>query len=584
MANERQDFGVLYGQKTTGEHDHLLIYSSYEDSKASPQTGDFIVLTPRDESGNKFLARVEAEVYDEDPIFRSQDKTLVAVHYARIAERELSDRDKQKMFSYTYKVKILGTFSSDGKDFITAVRKLPTVAYHARHLTPREFNNILNRSNESGVPIGKLCIGDDIQKEKEWILFDTEKLKEKRTMVFAQSGFGKTNLMKVLIHNSFKDKTNGKLIFDLNGEYFLKSQTQRTYGFGDIDDSNIKDNLVVYSDKPIPSIYNDRFIFGGKVKINFSKDFTINDILQNSAGITNAGRNFLEYIDSLPNVNDVRHFLSMIFNESDPSKLRQYAYTKFASYFESAKKKTKEDTASEELDVSTANKSMLGAVVRQIKGFSSIHDNSSNIVETVLKYLREGRTVIIDLSLKDNIEASLISTVLVKKLFENNKAEFTKIIDEGTAQLFESPAGVIKATIFVEEAQNVLSDEFVRTNANPFVRIAKEGRKFGLGLVAITQRPSAISEEIRSQAENFFVMYMGNSRDIKALVDSNINYDGVIAKFIQSETISGNLYMVSAKQSFAIPLRVMWFEKMVKDKVYKSSRFKESEFPELYSK
>ncbi len=62
MANERQDFVVLYGQKTTGEHDHLLIYSSYEDSKASPQTGDFIVLTPRDESGKKFLARIEAEV------------------------------------------------------------------------------------------------------------------------------------------------------------------------------------------------------------------------------------------------------------------------------------------------------------------------------------------------------------------------------------------------------------------------------------------------------------------------------------------------------------------------------------------
>lgn len=584
MANERQDFGVLYGQKTTGEHDYLLIYSSYEDSKASPQTGDFIVLTPRDENGNKFLARVEAEVYDEDPIFRSQDKTLVAVHYARIAERELSDRDKQKMFSYTYKVKILGTFSSDGKNFITAVRKLPTVSYHARHLTPREFNNILNRTNENGVNIGKLCIGNDIQKEKEWILFDTDKLKEKRTMVFAQSGFGKTNLMKVLIHNSFKDRTTGKLIFDLNGEYFLKSQSQRTYGFGDIDDANIKDNLVVFSDKPIPKLYNDRFTFGGKVKINFSKDFTVNDILQNSAGITNAGRNFLEYIDSLPNVGDVKQFLGMIFNEPDPSKLRQFAYTKFASYFESAKKKTKGDTESDELDVSTANKSMLGAVIRQIKSFASIHDNNSTIVDSVLKHLREKRTVIIDLSLKDNIEASLISAVLVKKLFENNKAEFTKIIEETNPQLFESPSGVIKATIFVEEAQNVLSDEFVRTNANPFVRIAKEGRKFGLGLVAITQRPSAISEEIRSQAENFFVMYMGNSKDVKALVDSNINYGGVIAKFIQSETISGNLYMVSAKQSFAIPVRVMWFEKMIRDKVYPSSKFKEEEYPELYSK
>ncbi|WP_461248118.1 hypothetical protein, partial [Treponema sp. R6D11] len=155
MNQETKDFGVLYGQKTTG--DALLIYSSYEDSKVSPQTGDFIVLTPRDEDGNKFLARVEAEIYDEDPIFRNQDKTLVAVHYARISERDLSDRDKQKMFSYTYNVKILGTFTSDGKDFVTAVRKLPTVSYHARHITPREYDNILNKTNEHGIEIGKLC-------------------------------------------------------------------------------------------------------------------------------------------------------------------------------------------------------------------------------------------------------------------------------------------------------------------------------------------------------------------------------------------------------------------------------------------
>jgi len=119
---ERKDFGVLYGQKTT--EDALLIYSSYEDAKASPKMGDFIVLSPKDEGGQKYLARVEAEVYDEDPLFRSQDKTLVAVHYARIAERELSDRDKQKMFSYTYKVKMLGTFEDRGTSisFTTAVR------------------------------------------------------------------------------------------------------------------------------------------------------------------------------------------------------------------------------------------------------------------------------------------------------------------------------------------------------------------------------------------------------------------------------------------------------------------------------
>jgi uncharacterized protein len=389
----RKDFGVLYGQKTT--EDALLIYSSYEDSKASPQTGDFIVLAPRDEDGKKFLARVEAEIYDEDPIFRSQDKTLVAVHYARIAERELSERDKQKMFSYTYKVKILGTFSSDGKDFSTAVRKLPTVSYHARHLTPREFENILNKTNEGGMELGSLCIGDTLHEEKK-VLFDVSKLKAKRTMVFAQSGFGKTNLMKVLIARAFKDKTVGKLIFDLEGEYFIKSKVQKTYGLGDINHDLFRDNLVVYSDNKIPDDYKKKFTFGGGVKVDFSKDFNVNDILQTAIGLTNAGRNFLEYIDSLSDQDkdNVREFFRLIFAETNPSKIRQFAYQKFSTYFQDKTKKSNSSEDSED-SVSQASKSMLGAVIRQIRGYTSIHNEGSDFVNSVLKHLAKKRLLLL---------------------------------------------------------------------------------------------------------------------------------------------------------------------------------------------
>lgn len=94
-------------------------------------------------------------------------------------------------------------------------------------------------------------------------------------------------------------------------------------------------------------------------------------------------------------------------------------------------------------------------------------------------------------------------------------------------------------------------------------------------LVAVTQRPSAISDEIRTQAENFFAFHMGNSDDIKALVKSNINYDGVISNFIQRETIAGNLYMVSSDQAFALPVRVTEFEKLVGEKVYPEAKFKD---------
>lgn len=542
---ERTDFGVLYGQKTT--EDALLIYSSYEDAKASPKKGDFIVLTPKNEDGQKFLTRVEAEIYDEDPIFRSQDKTLVAVHYARIAERELSERDKQKMFSYTYKVQMLGTFTDSGQaiEFTTAVRKLPVVSYHARHLSKREVDAIINRQDSSGACIGQLCIGEEIHKDKGDILFNVQRLREKRTMVFAQSGFGKTNLIKVLLYHIIGDDSYGKLIFDLNGEYFLKGQ--KTLGLGNIDEQKIRDNVVVYSDKKIDDSYKDHFIFGGKVLLNMHKHLSLGDILNFSTGFSEVMKSFLLYLDN----EGVSDFIPKIDQYvDDPAQLHK----DYPDFFAAPKKAGEEDKSARK--TIAAIRKRLRHLIDEGKG---LHSQSSQLIEDIFKYLKQGKTIIIDLSLKDSTDASIISTILVRKLFEHNKSEFTS----------DKPDAVVETVIFVEEAQNVLSDELVKTNANPFVRCAKEGRKFKLGMVAITQRPSAISEEIRTQAENFFAFHMGNSDDIKALVKSNIHYDGVISTFIQRETIPGNLYMVTSDRAFVVPIRVLEFEGLVKNKVYK---------------
>jgi len=531
---DHTDFGVLYGQKTT--EDALLIYSSYEDAKASPKIGDFIVLTPKNEEGQKFLTRVEEEVYDEDPIFRSQDKTLVAVHYARIAERELSERDKQKMFSYTYKVKLLGTYLDAG-NFTTAVRKLPVVSYHARHLSKREVDEIINKQNLSGAIIGNICIGEEIHKDKGDILFDVNRLREKRTMVFAQSGFGKTNLVKVLLYHIVGDESFGKLIFDLNGEYFAKSQD--TLGLGDINEQKIKNNVVVYTDKDVSS-YKNHFIFGGKVLINSHKHLSVGDILNFSTGFSEVMKSFLLYLDE----EGVSDFIEKIDNYvAHPEELHK-------SYPDFFKDKDK----SAQITIAAIRK----RIRHLIDDGKGIHSNQSVMLEKIFEYLKQGKTVIVDLSLKDTADASIISTVLTRKLFEHNKSEFIN----------SKLDSIIETVIFVEEAQNVLSEELVKSNANPFVRCAKEGRKFKLGMVTITQRPSAISEEIRTQAENFFAFHMGNSDDIKALVKSNIHYDGVISKFIQRETIKGNLYMVTSESAFVVPIRVLEFEKLVNSKKY----------------
>jgi uncharacterized protein len=540
---ERSDFGVLYGQKTT--EDALLIYSSYEDAKASPKIGDFIVLSPKNEGGMKYLARVEAEIYDEDPLFRSQDKTLVAVHYARIAERDLSERDKQKMFSYTYKVRMLGTFEHKATSisFTTAVRKLPTVSYHARHLLPIEVGHILNIGNQAGVSLGHLCIGEDIQKDKGEILFDTNRLKSKRTLVLAQSGFGKTNLMKVLLYHVIGDNSFGKLIFDLNGEYFSRTASGTT-GLGDVDDERIRKNLIVYSDRKIDKVRGYAYL--GKVQINTHKHMTVGDILNFSTGFSEVMKSFLLYLDDAQVEGFVRKIDSYCESPQD-------LYKDFPDFFG---KKPDDDKK-----VDKSARGTIMAIRKRIRHFideGGVHSSKSTLLEDTFKALKDGKTVIVDLSLRDAVDASIISTMIVRKLFEDNKRNFTEARDQN----------LIPCVVVVEEAQNVLSEEHVSTSANPFVRVAKEGRKFGIGLIAVTQRPSAISEEIRSQAENFFGFYMGNSDDIKALVKSNINYDGVISSFMQRESIPGNLYFVTSSHPFVIPVRVVEFDKLVSSKLY----------------
>lgn len=58
-----------------------------------------------------------------------------------------------------------------------------------------------------------------------------------------------------------------------------------------------------------------------------------------------------------------------------------------------------------------------------------------------------------------------------------------------------------------------------------FERIAKEGRKYGLGLVIITQRPSEVSRTILSQCNNFISMRLTNADDqavIKRLLPDSL--------------------------------------------------------------
>jgi len=67
--------------------------------------------------------------------------------------------------------------------------------------------------------------------------------------------------------------------------------------------------------------------------------------------------------------------------------------------------------------------------------------------------------------------------------------------------------------IVLEEAHNYLHARENSIASRTVQRIAKEGRKYGVGLVLVTQRPSELYEAVLSQCGTIIALRMNNNKD-----------------------------------------------------------------------
>lgn len=82
--------------------------------------------------------------------------------------------------------------------------------------------------------------------------------------------------------------------------------------------------------------------------------------------------------------------------------------------------------------------------------------------------------------------------------------------------------------IVMEEAHIYLNDDFKGMASKTVQRIVKEGRKYGIGAMIVSQRPSEINPTILSQCGTFFAMRLSNSVD-RGHITSTLsdNLDGI---------------------------------------------------------
>jgi DNA helicase HerA-like ATPase len=125
--------------------------------------------------------------------------------------------------------------------------------------------------------------------------------------------------------------------------------------------------------------------------------------------------------------------------------------------------------------------------------------------ESAMARLRDARCLVLDLgSLDSHEEQALVSSAVLGALWER-RAERRPVL------------------IVIDEAHNVCPsrppDALTQVATDLAVRIAAEGRKFGLYLLVCTQRPQKVQENIISQCDNLVLMRMASAADLAHVGD-----------------------------------------------------------------
>ena len=336
-------------------------------------------------------------------------------------------------------------------------------------------------------------------------------------LISSSTGKGKSNLMYGILWNLAFENYAGMLVLDPHDEYYGRT------GLGLKDHQN-KDKISYYTPNNPPPGANT-------LKINLSKL-------------------------------KPEHFNGAI-SLSDPQKQCLYAYHKKFNQtwiINLIEEKKIEGLIFHEDTIAVVKRKLITLLNLELNNgrlyCQGIFDETAgeNTVSEIIRELEQGKIVIVDTSYFSGAIEILVGSLIATEVLEKYKYY------KRTAQLSDKPV----ISIVMEEAPRVLGKKVLEEGSNIFDTLAREGRKFNVGLIAITQLPSEIPKSILANINTKIILGTEMVSERQAVIESSPQDLSQDNRNIASLDKGGAL-VTSTFTRFAVPIKIPLFQDLVKN-------------------
>lgn len=459
--------------------------------------------------------------------------------------------DGKPIWSFQIECQAIGTLIED-KTFDRGSLLLPVPTEHAFIAEKDTLDKMFSADNSHDFALGKLSMNKAID-----LMIDGNRFFSKHIAIVGSTGSGKSctvasvlqDVVGIAHHkNKNKDKQNNShvVIFDIHDEYTAAFTIDKEESFSlsrlDIDSlqlpywlMNSEELESMFIESNEANSHNQVSQFKHAVVLNKEKhNPDVKEVTYDTPVYFSIGEvyNFIENLN--------REVIGRLAGEDKPKLADGTLVTDRKIYFDkiydfianssaAATKATNGPFNGEfnrfvsRLEAKLGDKRLRFLLsAKRADGKAHVTEDFETLMKQFIGYLDKANVTIVDLS-GVPFEVLSITVSLISRLIFDFCFHYSKL------QHAQGKLNDIPVMLVCEEAHNYVPRDdraAYRASRKSIERIAKEGRKYGLSLMVVSQRPSEVSETIFAQCNNFMSLRLTNDADqtyVRRLFPDNAN-------------------------------------------------------------